>query len=99
MSPSSSATVSSVWPAIVPTVIGTPSRAAARAVASSPSGWTIVWTPTGASARGAGQSDPNGEIVRSRSATSRSIRGTIRQESKARRLDSSVSPVPADPNT
>ena len=67
-------------------IIGTPSAAAARAVASSPSAWTIFCTPIGASISGAGIAVPSTVVERSRSETSRSIRGTIRQRRKASRL-------------
>ena len=80
-------------------IIGTPSAPAARAVASSPSSWTIFWTPTGASSSGAGISVPSTVVERSRSATSRSIRGTSRRRAKAARLASIVSSVPAPANT
>ena len=53
-SPLDSATSSIVCDEAVERTIGTPSAAAARAVASSPSGWTIDCTPTGASSTGAG---------------------------------------------
>ena len=59
-----------------------------RALASSPSGWTIVWTPIGASRTGAGISVPSTVAPRSRSVTSRSIRGTIRQRRNASRFAS-----------
>ena len=78
---------------------GRPTDDAARAAAGSPSGWAMESTPTGASASGAGHVTPR--ISRSivRSETSRSIRGTIRQRSKASRLARTVASVPAAPST
>ena len=80
-------------------VIGRPTAAAARATASSPSGWTIDCTPIGASSSGAGISVPATITERSRSETSRSIRGTIRQRRNASWLERMVSSRPAPPNT
>ncbi len=80
-------------------IIGRPSAAAARAVASSPSSWTIFWTPIGASISGAGIGVPSTVVERSRSATSRSIRGTMRRRSNASRLARIVSSLPAPAKT
>ena len=99
VSPSSAARSSIVWLATVPTVIGTPTAADPRALASSPSGWTIVCTPIGASATGAGQSKPRSEVERSRRLMSRRTRGTIRQAPNARSFSRAVSSLPAEPNT
>ena len=79
--------------------IGSPNVAAARALASSPSGWLIFCAPTGASIIGAGISASSTVVERSRSATSRSIRGEIRQRLNASRLARIVSSVPAPANT
>jgi hypothetical protein len=76
---------------------GTPSDAAARAEASSPSGWRIDCTPTGAIITGAGISVPSISRERSRSETSSSIRGTMRQRRNAARFARIVSSVPAPP--
>ena len=78
---------------------GTPRAAAARAAAGSASGCMIDRTPTGASASGAGRVRPSTSTERSRSCTSRSIRGTIRRRSRAARLAFAVLPVPALPAT
>jgi hypothetical protein len=48
---------------------------------------------------GAGSMRPKSSTLVSRSDTSRSIRGTIRQRSKAARLARIVAPVPAPPAT
>ena len=64
-------------------------------MASSPSSWTTFWTPIGASSSGAGIAVPSSVVERSRAATSRSIRGTIRRRRKASRLAPIVSSVPA----
>ena len=86
--------------AAVDTTIGTPSRAAARATASSPSGCTIDRTPTGASITGDGIVVPSTVVSCERAAgMPRSIRGTSRQEPKAARLASAVSSAPAEPST
>ena len=76
-----------------------PRAAAARAEASSPSGWTIVCTPTGASRTGAGIAAPSTVVDWSRWLTSRSIRGTMRHRSKAARLARAVEVLPALPAT
>ena len=76
-----------------------PASAAPRAAASSPSGCTIDCTPTGANSTGAACWTPNISVRRSRVDTSRSIRGTIRCRVKAALFSSSVSSVPALPNT
>ena len=76
-----------------------PTEPAARAEASSPSGWAMVWTPTGASSTGAGIAVPATLVDTSRSATSRSMRGTIAHRSNARRLARAVAPLPALPAT
>lgn len=78
---------------------GTPVAAAARAAARSASGCMIDSTPIGASASGAGSRLPSTVTDRSRSRTSRSILGTIRQRSSASRLARSVRPLPALPAT
>ncbi len=77
--------------------IGSPTAAAARAVASSPSGLTIAWAPIGASTSGAGIRVFSTVTERSRSETSRSIRGTIRQRRNASRLERIVCSAPAPP--
>ena len=82
---------------MVLTAIGSPTAAAARAVASSPSGCMIDWTPTGASPTGAGAGVPSTVVDRSRAETSRSIRGTIRHRRNASTLARIVSSVPAPP--
>ena len=65
---------------------GSPCAAAALRAASSASGWTIDCTPTGASITGAGIARAEHGGARSRSETSRNIRGTIFQRSNACRL-------------
>ena len=86
-------------PAAVLATTGSPSAAAARADAISPSGCRIVCTPTGASITGAGISVPRTVVRRSRRDTSRSMRGTIRQRRNASRFARIVSPLPAPPQT
>ena len=76
-------------------IIGAPTAAAARAVASSPSSWRIFWTPIGASISGAGMLVPSTVVERSRAATSRSIRGTIRRRPNASALARIVPSLPA----
>jgi hypothetical protein len=85
--------------AAVLSTIGTPNSRAARATASSASGWTIDITPTGPSITGAGMPVPSTLVARSRVVTSVSIRGTIRQRSKAARLAPTVVSSPAPPAT
>ena len=80
-------------------IIPTPARAAARATARSPSSCTMLSTPTGASSTGALSSVPRISVRRSRSATPRSMRGTIRQRSNAARLWRTVRSSPAAPAT
>jgi hypothetical protein len=85
--------------AAVLTTIGTPRLAAACATAGSPSGWTIERTPIGASSTGAGIGVPSTVTDRSVVDTSRSIRGTMRQASKATRFARAVDSDPAEPAT
>jgi hypothetical protein len=80
-------------------IIGSPSSAAARATASSPSGCTIDWTPTGAVITGAGIGVPRTVVDRSRDVAPVSIRGTIRVRSNASRFARAVAPDPAAPAT
>ena len=82
---------------MVLTASGSPTAAAARAVANSPSGCTRLWTPTGANPSGAGSSVPSTVTERSREPTSRNIRGTIRHRRKAASLARIVSSLPAPP--
>jgi hypothetical protein len=72
-----------------------PREAAARAVASSPSGWARVWTPIGAMSTGAGMAVPSTVHERSRSTSPRIMRGTMRQRSNASRFARAVAPCPA----
>src|SRR5215471_3229942 len=65
-SPLAAAISSIEYEAAVDMIIGTPRSAAARAVASSPSGCTIDWTPIGASSTGAGISVPSTVVARER---------------------------------
>ena len=81
------------------TTIGTPTLAAARAAADSPSGWTIDRTPTGASASGAGIAVPSTVTDMSLAVTSRSMRGTRRHASNAARFARAVDSDPAEPAT
>ena len=83
--PFASATSSMVCEEAVESTIGRPSAAAARAVASSPSGWMIDCTPTGASSTGAGIRVPSTVVLRSRPSAPRSMRGhqTVPLESLA----------------
>jgi hypothetical protein len=53
------ATSSIVQDAAVDMIIGTPAAAAARATATSPSGWASLSTPTGASMIGAASEVPS----------------------------------------
>ena len=76
-------------------IIGTPSPAAARATATSASSWASSRTPIGASRNGLGSRRPNRSTLVSRSDTSRSTRGTMRQRSKATRLARMVALPPA----
>ena len=78
---------------------GSSAAAAPRADASSPSGCTISWTPTGASITGAVSRVPSTSTARSRSLVSRRWRGTRRQLRNASRLARIVSPEPAPPHT
>ena len=78
---------------------GSDCEATARAAASSPRSWTIDWTPTGASITGAAIAVPRMLVLRSREATSRTIRGTISKRSKAARFARSVRSAPAPPAT
>ncbi len=78
---------------------GRPRAAAARAAASSASGWTIDCTPTGASSSGAGIVVPSTVADRSRTETSRSMRGTIFQRSNASAFAAIVRSAPAPPAT
>src|SRR6202042_3130586 len=73
---------------------GTPTDAAARAIATSASGSSSSAAPTGPYSTGAGNVRPNSATVRSRRETSRSIRGTIFQRSNASRLARIVAPSP-----
>ncbi len=88
-----------VCDAAVDSTIGTPSSAAARAVASSPSGWTIDCTPMGASSSGAGIAVPSTVVDQSRTVVSRNIRGTRPYRSNAARFARIVAPEPAPPAT
>jgi hypothetical protein len=98
-SPLAAATSSMVYDDAVESTIGRPRAAAARAVASSPSGCTIDCTPTGATMTGAGIAVPSTVVPRSRTVASRSMRGTMRQRSNASRLARAVAPTPALPAT
>ncbi len=80
-------------------VIVSPTAAAARATASSPSGSSIDCNPIGASATGAGIRVLSTVTARSRAETSRSIRGTIRQRRNASRFARTVVSRPAPPRT
>ena len=77
---------------------GTPDRAAARAEASSPSGWRIDCTPIGAVSTGAAIVVPSTVRPSSRSETSLSMCGTIRWRANAARFSRIVSSVPDPPN-
>src|SRR4051794_12637029 len=63
-----------------------PSARAARATAPSASRWAISSTPTGASMTGVASRRPNSSIDLSRTATPRTMPGTIRQTSHPPRL-------------
>ncbi len=101
MSPNSAATCSIGSAVIVEATIGTPVRAAARAVARSP--WAsceqIPMTPTGAMKSGDGNVIPNSSTVRSRSLAPTSILGISPQRSNAVRLVRWVCSSPAPPAT
>ena len=95
--PLGSAISSSVCDAAVEATTGSPSAAAARAEASSPSGCRIDCTPIGASSSGAGIRVPSTLVDQSRAVLSRSIRGTNPWRSNAARLARIVAPDPAPP--
>ena len=78
-------------------IIGTPSAAAALATATSASRWASSSTPIGAVRNGVGSRRPKSSTDRSRSETSRIIRGTIRRRSNAARFASIVPSRPAPP--
>jgi hypothetical protein len=59
----------------------------------------IDWTPIGASNTGTSSFAPSRSTPRSRSDTSRIIRGTMRQRSNAARLARIVDSEPAPPAT
>ncbi len=97
--PDAAATSSMLVEEAVDITIGSPSPAAAFAVARSASGCTIDCTPTGASTTGAGSVSPSTVVDSSRSVASVSMRGTIAQRSNASRLALLVAPDPAPPAT
>ena len=70
---------------------------APRAVATSPSGWAIMWLPAGATMTGILISVPSTVVEMSRSVTSRRKRGRSVRSSKADRLrrvvNSSIAPA------
>jgi hypothetical protein len=76
-----------------------PSSCVTRAAASSASGCTIDCTPIGEVITGAASCWPSTVVVRSRSVAPASMRGTMRQRSKASRLARAVAPVDAAPAT
>ncbi len=95
--PLASATSSIVQDAAVDMTIGTPAAAAARATATSPSGWAILSTPTGPSRIGAASRVPSTVLAYEAALTSVSIRGTIRHRRNAAVFSLTVSSVPAPP--
>ena len=72
-----------------------PTPAAARATASSPSGWTRRWPAIGAMTSGAATDSPSRRAVVDTADTSTSTRGTSRHRSSARRFSAVVSPPAA----
>ena len=78
---------------------GMPSAAAARATATSASRCAISRTPIGQRTNGLGSARAETSVAVSRTETSRSIRGTMRQRSNAARFSRIVSSVPAPPAT
>ncbi|PSK54990.1 hypothetical protein B0E53_07068 [Micromonospora sp. MH33] len=72
--------------AMVLTTYGTGRAAAPRAVARSPSGWTMAWNAVGAMANGTAQSAPRTRVPVSGSAVPVRTRGTRVARSKASRL-------------
>lgn len=101
MSPNSAATSSIGSSVSVEAIIGTPVRAAARAVARSPCpSWAQrPITPTGAMNSGDGNVVPNSSTDRSRRAAPTIMRGTSPQSRKAVTLASWVYSSPAPPAT
>ena len=97
--PPSAATRSIGTDAWLESTAGMPRPAAARAIARSASSSTSSRTPTGAASREWGRSARTGSTPSSRSLTSRSTRGTIRQASNASALASAVDSRPLDPCT
>ena len=76
-----------------------PSAAVASATASSAPGRMIESAPIGAVRTGADRAVPSSSVARSRSTTSRSIRGSIRQRSNAATFARAVDSPPALPAT
>ena len=72
-----------------------PRAAAARAVATSPSECARAWFPTGPRMTGAGIATPSTVALRSRSARSMNIRGTIRHARSARAFARTAAAPPA----
>ena len=74
-----------------------PAAAAARAIATSPSGSTRRWKATGATSSGIETSVPSTVVAVLTSQTSTSIRGRSRRRAKAATLSRSVRSSPAPP--
>ena len=74
---------SKVVPALLESTMTVPASAAARAVASSPSGCAARWSVVGAIASGVRTSVPSRVVPTSTSVTSRSTRGRKRKVSQA----------------
>ena len=72
------------------TIIGTPARALARAVASSPSGCAIFWSAVGATQSGMAAGPPSTVAAVVRADTSRITRYQIRRRSQAARFSRRV---------
>ena len=84
---------------MVDRVKGTPARAAARAVASSPSGWTMRGKPAGASTSGRDSGAPSTEEPGSTCSTAFRTWGRQVVAAKAASLAASVRSSSAPPST
>ena len=99
MRPPPQPAVTSVGPqvAIVDRHITVPAASAARAIATSPSGWASFWKATGATSTGCFSSAPSSSIRVLTSDTSTSTRGHSSQSANASTLRRRVRSSPAPP--
>ncbi len=95
--PEAAATSSRSSNAVLETTMTVPARAAARAVASSPSGCACFWYAHGATSTGNAISVPGTDVDGSTGHAPVSIRGRITQSSNARRFSARVHSSPAPP--